>query len=111
MEPSLRPTVVVEKTAAGFRRERAAEVLLSTGGSRRRMSSRSSFGGVGRRNGGHYKERRWRLLNLLVGVVDPANERVYKFVSGAMRQPLDEELVDRALGDLKTHVSCELTRS
>lgn len=42
----------------------------------------------------HDKERRWRLLDLLVGVVDAADEGVDKFVSGAMGQPLDEELVD-----------------
>ena len=45
------------------------------------MTTGSPLGRMGRCNGGYDEERRWRLLNLLVGVVDAVNERVDEFVS------------------------------
>ena len=49
---------------------------------------------MGRGMRGHDEERRWRLLDLLVGIVYTIDQRVDQFVCRAMRQPLDKELVN-----------------
>ena len=52
------------------------------------MPPRAALGGVGRRDGRHDEEGRRRLLNLLVRLIDAADERVDELVSGAQGEPL-----------------------
>ena len=58
------------------------------------MTTRAALGRVRRGMRGHDEERRGRLLDLLVGVVYAADQRVNQFICRAMRQPLDEELIN-----------------
>ena len=61
-----------------------------------------------RRDRADDEQRRWRLLHLGVRLVDAADQRVDKLVGASERQPLNEELVDLPLRNLKARVSREL---
>ena len=102
-------TVQHEETSTRFGRQCASQVLLTTGWTRWGVATRTSLRRMGCGVRRHDEERRWRLLYLLIWVVYTADQRVNQFISRAVGQPFDKELINWALCDLKSCVSCKLT--